>query len=156
MIRTYYQQLRDENWLKPDRHLTVQRVVYNDPVARHVQHQLVPLVSSIVGADMKPSFSYAVEYQGGAELPRHIDREQCEYTMSLFVEYLPAPADDICPWPLTIHHPEGDVVLHQARGGGVLFRGRKLPHSRAPLESGASAMLFFLCYVDEGFEGSLS
>ena len=156
IVRRYFLYLRDGNWLKPDRHQTCQKIVQNDPVSRHVQDGLVPLVTKLVGRTVKPSFSYATEYHGEAPLPRHTDRAQCEYTMSLFVDFDPQPGSDMCPWPLIVHHADGDQEYRQTRGGSLLFKGRVLEHSRPPLPPGARAMLFFLCFVHEDFTGPLN
>ena len=47
---------------------------------------------------VKPTYCYASVYRGGAALGAHMDRRQCEYTLSLLVEQEPASRE---PWPLT-------------------------------------------------------
>jgi hypothetical protein len=148
-IQTWYSLLRDGNWLKPDRHQTVQKIVRDDPVARCVQAALVPMVSAIVGRRVTPGLSYASLYHDGADLPRHTDRSDCEYALSLFVDYQPDPGSELCPWPLIVHHTDRDRTYHQARGGGLLFSGHALEHSRPPLPEGASAMIFMMAFAGE-------
>lgn len=154
-IRAWYRLLADSGWLKPDRHQTSQRIIHNDPVARHVQFALTPLLTRLADRPVKPSFSYATEYHSGGNLPRHTDRAQCEWTFSIFLDFEPDPGGEVCPWPLIVHATAGDREFRQERGGALLFRGRQLEHSRPCLRPGDKALLFFLCYVAEEFEGSL-
>lgn len=155
ILRRWYRVLSDSQWLKPDRHLTTQKVVHNDPVTRALQRALQPQVERVTGMRLKQSFSYVTEYHSGAPLPRHTDREQCEFTLSIYADYDPAPADGICPWPLVVHAESGDVSLHMPAFAGVLFRGRRLPHSRPALPEGHRAWLILMCFVKHDFAGPL-
>ena len=90
----------------------------------------------------------------GAALPVHTDRHQCEYSLSLLVDF-DGPAGERSPWPLRFH-PEGStpVSLHQFRGEAVIYRGPVIPHSRPELEAEFSTSIF-LHYVDAEFAGPL-
>ena len=154
-LRAFYRSLSDGDWLHKITGDIHRLTIHNDPAARRVQHALTPYFAALLGREIKPSYSYASEYFDESALPRHIDREQCEFTFSLYLDYLPDTGDDRCPWPITIHTPKGDSVAHQSRGGGVLFLGRALPHSRPPLPPGHRARLVFLHYVPATFSGSL-
>jgi hypothetical protein len=155
VLRGWYRVLSDGQWLKPDGHLTTQKVIHSDPVTRVLQRALLPQVERLSGAQLKPSFSYVTEYHSSAPLPRHTDREQCEFTLSIYADYEPAPADGICPWPLVLHTESGEIRLHTPSFGGVLFRGRKIPHSRPELPEGHRARLILLCFVERDFAGPL-
>ena len=154
-VRSFYRTLADGGWTTFDREQTGRRVIHNDPVGRHVLCALTPLIGQLVRAPVKPSYSFAAEYRAGDELPRHTDRAQCEYTVSLFVDHRPGGEGEPCPWPLVIHALDGDVVAGQPAGGGPIFRGRELPHSRPPLGAGQTSQMLFLHYVPADFAGSL-
>lgn len=154
-VRQFYRILSQGGWIRQEQGSTARRIIHNDPVARHILEGLTPAVAAVAQAPVKPSYSYAAEYGPGQALPRHVDRAQCEYTISLFLDHRPAAPGDACPWPLTIHAPDGDVVVRQPAGGGPLFRGRELPHSRPPLPEGQQSQMLFLHYVPADFCGPL-
>ncbi len=131
--------------------------LHNDAAGRVVQRSLLPAVEALVGAPVKPSYSYASLYREGATLPVHTDRQQCEYTLSLLIDHSPLPADGISPWGLQIHPRSGAAPIDcfQSLGGGMLFRGRELPHGRKTLPPDETCWTLLVHYVDADFAGSL-
>lgn len=155
-LSAFYAALGEGDWLDVGTgEDSGQRGIHNDPAARRLHMALTPYFAALFGQDIKPSYTYAREYYREGALLRHMDRPQCEFTFSLYVDYQPEPAGDLCPWPLIVHAPGGDIVTRQPRSGGLVIRGRTLPHSRPPLPPGHRAMMVFLHYVDAGFAGSL-
>lgn len=155
-LGAFYAALSDGDWFEQSDDPDARRkIIHNDPAARRIHHALTPAMSVLAGQSLKPSYTFASEYGGETALARHTDREQCEYTFSLYVDYAPDPGSNLCPWPLTVHAPEGDRDMHQTLGGGLLMRGRTLPHSRPPLPPGHRARMAFLHYVPVDFTGSL-
>ena len=133
------------------------RHLHNDPAGRVVQRALLPAVEALVGGPVIPSYSFASLYREGAMLPVHKDREQCEYTLSLLIDHQPVPADGISPWALQVHarRDAEPVDCFQSLGGGILFRGRDLPHGRKPLAAGETCWTLLVHYVNAGYAGSL-
>jgi hypothetical protein len=129
-------------------------VAHNEVVARFWHHQLTGLIARVAGEPLKPSYVYFASYAGGASLPVHVDREQCEVTVSLLVDFEPAPRGT-SPWPLIVETPGGDVAIHQAIGDAAVLRGRRLPHRRDPLDAGRRSTSIFFHYVPTRFSGSL-
>jgi hypothetical protein len=129
-------------------------VAYNEPVARFFHHQLTAVVSVIAGEPVKPSYAYLAAYLSGAELKKHTDREQCEFSVSLCLDFSPEPEGET-PWPLCLDTREGEVKVHQALGDGLFYRGTRLPHYRDALAEGCSSTSIFFHYVSAGFTGSL-
>ncbi len=127
--------------------------INNDPLGRALLHRLTPVIEQVVGRSLRQSYSFAMDYGPGAELMPHIDRAQCEYTVSLFIDYLPPPADGRSPWPLEVELSPGDgfTPFFQAPGDGVLFRGRELRHGRPPLAEQARCLVLMLHWVDADF-----
>ncbi len=154
-LRSYYRMINLNGWLRLRDDGARRRSVHNDPLARLLQSRLAPYFSALIGHELRPSFAYTGHYEDQTPLNRHLDRSQCEFTFSMLVEYNPDFTGEACPWPLLVHTEAGDVVLHQQYGGGVLFRGRTLEHSRPPLPEGHTAQLVFLCFVLPDFAGSL-
>lgn len=126
---------------------------HNENAARSVHRQLTDLISNLAGEPVKPSYAYVVSYQGGAKLTEHVDREQCEFSVSLLLDYTPdclGPS----PWPLCLR--AGRVVrISQRIGEALLYRGRSLPHFRNRLADHATSTLMLLHYVPRDFAGPL-
>lgn len=127
--------------------------IHGEGVARFFHHQLTSQIERIVGRPIKPSYVYVASYVSGARLDPHTDREQCEYTVSLLVDYT-APRDGPAGWPLHLHAGD-DVSLAQRVGDCALFRGRDLPHWRNPLDEGCTSTSILLHYVPAEFSGPL-
>jgi hypothetical protein len=124
-------------------------------VTRFFHLQLTEAVSQLVGEAVKPSYVYFASYQGGAELKRHTDREQCEFSLTFCLDYAPEPAG-ATPWPLHLDTPRSRVTVQQALGDALLYRGRELPHYRDRLPDGHTSTSIFFHYVCADFRGSLS
>ncbi|HEV7642727.1 MAG TPA: hypothetical protein VGO50_02185 [Pyrinomonadaceae bacterium] len=145
----------------------------NEPLARFFHRSLTPLMSKLVGAEIKPSYCYAASYREGADLRPHVDREACEYSFSLQVDYEPEPADGISPWPLWLStrilyenvenghslewsdcppddKTERSILL--GNGDCLAYRGRALAHYRYELPQGHRSTSLFFHYVPLDFD----
>lgn len=129
-------------------------VAYNDPVARFFHRQITIPLSAVAGEAVKPSYVYLASYLSGAELKKHVDREQCEFSITLCLDFSPEP-DLASPWPIRLDTPTGTVTVYQALGDGLAYRGTRLPHYRFPLGNGQTSTSIFFHYVAAGFAGSL-
>ena len=129
-------------------------VAYNDPVARFFHHDIAATLSAVAGESLKPSYVYLASYLSGAELKKHTDREQCEFSVTLCLDFSPEPAL-ATPWPLRLDTPNGTVTVYQALGDGLAYRGTRLPHYRGPLGEGQTSTSIFFHYVGSDFTGSL-
>lgn len=129
-------------------------LIHNDPVARFFHHQLTTRISQIVGEPIQPSYAYIIRYRSGAELSRHTDRAQCEFTISLCLDFVPEPKD-VAPWPISVETPDSTVVVKQSLGDSLLFCGRELPHYRAKLGENKQSTALLFHFVSRDFKGSL-
>ncbi|HEY1676245.1 MAG TPA: hypothetical protein VGG04_00930 [Candidatus Sulfotelmatobacter sp.] len=129
-------------------------VAHNDPVARFFHHQIASRLSAIAGLPLKPSYVYIASYLSGAELKKHTDREQCEYSVTFCLDFSPEPPL-ATPWPIQLDTPGGRVTVYQALGDGLAYRGTRLPHYRSPLGEGQTSTSIFFHYVAEDFSGPL-
>jgi len=131
----------------------VRLVINDDPVGRALLRQILPIIQSIVGRPIRESYTFAAEYSGGVALRMHTDRLQCEYTISLLLDYAPLAPGACSPWSLDILVPGQPQPLrfHQARGGGILFKGREFEHGRTALPADARCLVLMLHYVDADF-----
>ncbi|MGA8187307.1 MAG: hypothetical protein WB776_05180 [Candidatus Sulfotelmatobacter sp.] len=129
-------------------------VAHNECVARYFHHQIANAVSAIVGEPVKPSYVYLASYLSGAELKKHTDRQQCEFSVTLCLDFSPEP-ERATSWPLRLDTPEGTVTVYQALGDGLVYRGTKVPHYRDALGKGYTSTSIFFHYVPLDFSGSL-
>src|SRR5258705_7366947 len=83
--------------------------LHSEMMATFLHLQLRDLVGQIAGEPVKPSFVYLGSYREGAMLPRHMDRPQCEFSISFLVDYSPEP-DGPCGWPLYLENPSTSVA----------------------------------------------
>lgn len=155
-LRRYYRrQIRTGAFPLGDEQSALRHVAHNEPVARFFHHQLAGIMSATAGEPVKPSYVYFASYQGGAELERHTDREQCEFSITFCVDYTPEP---VCAtdWPIHLDTPQGTVIVYQAIGDALLYRGCRVPHYRKRLWRGATSSSIFFHYVRRDFPGPLN
>jgi hypothetical protein len=123
-------------------------------VARFFHHQLANTISAIAREAIKPSYVYLASYLSGAELKKHTDREQCEFSISLCLDFSPEP-QLATSWPIRLDTPQGTVTVYQALGDGLVYRGVKVPHYRNVLADEHTSTSIFFHYVAEDFAGRL-
>jgi hypothetical protein len=154
-LRRYYRhQLRTGQLHFGDSQSPLRYVSYNDPVARFFHQQLTGAIAAFAGEPLKPSYVYLASYKEGAILEEHTDREQCDFSVTLCLDYAPEPRR-ATPWPIHLHKKSGKVTVFQAIGDALLYRGCRVPHSRDTLPEGHTSTSIFFHYVREDFAGSL-
>jgi hypothetical protein len=137
-----------------DRQSPRRYVSYNDSVARFFHHHMTATLSAVAGEPLKPSYVYLASYLSGAELKKHTDREQCEFSVTLCLDFSPEPALET-PWPIRLETPTSTVAVYQSIGDGLVYRGTRLPHYRTRLGEGQTSTSIFFHYVAADFAGSL-
>jgi len=130
-------------------------VAHNESVARFFHHQIANTISLIAGEPVKPSYVYLASYLSGAELRKHKDREQCEFSVTFCLDFTPEPRQ-ATPWPIRLDTPKGKVTVFQALGDGLVYRGTQVPHYRDVLPAGQTSTSIFFHYVPAGFSGPLT
>lgn len=154
-LRRYYRhQIRRGAITLGDHQSSRRYVAHNESVARFFHHQITNAVSAIVGEPIKPSYVYLASYLAGAELRKHTDRAQCEFSVTLCLDFSPEP-DLATPWPIRLDTAEGSVTIYQGLGDGLVYRGTQVPHSRSVLAQGYTSTSIFFHYVPADFSGSL-
>jgi hypothetical protein len=129
-------------------------VAHNESVARFFHHQVTNAVSAIVGEAIKPSYVYLASYLSGAELKKHTDRQQCEFSVTFCLDFSPEP-ERATSWPIRLDTSEGTVAVYQVLGDGLVYRGMKVPHYREVLAEGHASTSIFFHYVPADFSGPL-
>jgi len=127
---------------------------HDESVARFFHHQIAKAIGAVVGEAIKPSYVYLASYLSGADLKKHIDREQCEFSVTLCLDFSPEP-QLATSWPIRLDTPEGTVTVYQALGDSLVYRGTKVPHYRHVLAEGHISTSIFFHYVPADFSGEL-
>ncbi len=154
-LRRYYRHLIRSGALRlGDDQSSRRYFAHNEPVARFFHLQLASKLNRVFGRAVKPSYVYMASYLEGAELKKHVDREQCEFSVTLCVDFSPESVVS-SSWPIVLDTPSGTATVYQALGDGLAYRGTQLPHYRAPLGKGRTSTSIFFHYVDADFEGRL-
>jgi hypothetical protein len=101
--------------------------VYASAATDALLDKLCAPVSSRIGMELLPTFSYLRIYEIGQSLPLHVDRAECEVTVTLTVDY---KSDAL--WPLYLMAEDRIVDVKLDRGDALIFDGTKLRHWRRP------------------------
>ena len=154
-LRRYYRHLIRTGAIKLGDGQSPRRyVAYNEPVARFFHCQIAATLSAVAGQPLKPSYVYMASYLSGAELKKHTDREQCDFSVTLCLDFSPEPALETS-WPIHLDTSGGTSTVYQALGDALAYRGIRLPHYRGVLREGQTSTSIFFHYVRADFAGSL-
>jgi hypothetical protein len=154
-LRRYYRHaIRQGSICLGDEQSPRRYVAHNESVARFFHHQIANAVSAVVGEAIKPSYVYLASYLSGAELKKHTDRQQCEFSVTLCLDFSPEP-ELATSWPIRLDTGESTVTVYQALGDGLVYRGTRVPHYRSVLAEGHTSTSVFFHYVPAEFAGSL-
>lgn len=154
-IRRYVGELIERNVVTLGDGQVSQRYVYhNDPHLAHLHESITPLVSTLSRKPMRASYRYLSAYTTGSELQVHTDREQCEVTVSVLVDYSPLVGEK-APWPIYLRCPSATMAVFQSVGEALVFRGQDVPHFREKIQAGHSCIVVLFHYVDATYQGSL-
>ena len=155
-LRRYYRHMIRTGRVYLGDNQSVRRyVAHNESVTRFFHHQIATTVGAVVGEPVKPSYVYLASYLGGAELKKHTDREQCEFSVSLCLDFSPEPAHQTS-WPIRLDTPRASITVYQALGDGLVYRGTRVPHYRDPLPQSHTSTSIFFHYVPLEFSGPLN
>lgn len=115
---------------------------YAAPFTESMLLYLKEKIESIVNKNLEVTYSYMRIYYSNAELERHIDRESCEYSITLCIK------NDVKPWDIWFETKNGEVSISLQEGDMIIYKGMELPHWRKKYE-GNEQIQFFLHYIDK-------
>jgi PKHD-type hydroxylase len=108
----------------------------NLPVANIMLGLLTGRLSYECGKRLLPTYSYTRLYNAGNELKSHIDRESCEWSVTINLS-------QTAPWPIYMN----DTPITLEPGDGAIYQGNLVKHHREPFR-GIETIQMFLHYVD--------
>ncbi len=119
--------------------------VYEDACYAEVHKLLSEQLSGLLGIELIATFNAVRLYTHKANLPKHRDRDACEYSLSVPIDY---SGNEL--WPLYLADNEQDEQGHSVSlkiGDGVMMQGANLYHWRKPLKNQWQIQAFFF-FVD--------
>lgn len=153
-LRDYCCRSAEQGWLRKGDFQSQRWVRSYDLAIKSVQLAMEPLISRIAVRHWRPcksSFCYVGVYNRGDVLPRHQDRDQCRWNISLCFGSEPAQA---C-YPIYLETETGIHEVNLRPGDCLLYSGKDTWHWRDHFTTGQMHAACFLFYVDEDFEGTL-
>jgi hypothetical protein len=177
-MRRFYRQFVSQGFMPFEDAQSRRFYQHNEPLSAYFHQQIACLMSIIVGEKVIPSYVYAASYIDKADLAPHLDRAQCEFSISFQVDYLPEIENHLSPWGLfltpSVSNADGTFSCHSnefpakneaedkntavylASGDGLIYKGRELVHYRYPLTAGHQSTSLFFHYVPKNFDGQLN
>lgn len=158
-LQDYFGALIDEGHLRFADPQSRRYYRHSEPMAVWLHQQIAPFIAGLIDTPVKPSYVFLAGYVPGSDLRPHVDRAQCEYTLSLNIDLTVdgrPSARRADAWPLCVDDLRGRTVpVRLAPGDALLFKGRELTHYRAPLPAGRRAISVFFHFVGVDFDGQL-
>lgn len=125
--------------------------IYGDPCFDTLLLKSAPLIAKNINIDLTPTYSYARIYYKDAKLKPHIDRYECEHSVSLFLG-----GDYNSSWPFYFNCLHGSCFSVSLNiGDCIVYKGNQIRHWRENFE-GNNHYQVFLHYVEtQGKYGNL-
>ncbi len=150
-LRIYYRKLTRLGLLKlGDSQSPLRYVAHNEPVASLLHYLISPMIGNILQKKVKPSYCYSSVYTQGSELPPHIDRPQCEYSVTMCIDHTPEMPLNT-NWPLYLNVNGKTIAVEFGIGQCLLYKGREIQHYRKKLNNAQTSTYIFFHYVDQEF-----
>jgi hypothetical protein len=152
-MRRYIRAREREGYLEHDANHARRLRSYNDVLATHLHRQTAHVIRQVTGASVVPSFSYVSRYLAGTKLDRHVDRDQCHFTLSCLIDSKHG-LDLGRSSPLHLESRGKTREVRLELGEAIVYEGRKVPHWREVMRPGEEQTTLLLFYVPVGFTGS--
>ena len=173
-LRNYFREYVRNGFMPfGDNQVNLRYYQHDEPLAVFFHENLTKVMSLVAGEEVQPSYVYAASYKEGAKLKPHTDREQCEYSFSFQVDYLPEQENHLSTWGLFVKElEEGEAhtseefpaenqsedtnkAVYLKSGDALIYKGCELVHYRYELPQGHQSTSLFFHYVPVNFEGQL-
>ncbi|MCW3072751.1 MAG: hypothetical protein JWO44_2641 [Bacteroidetes bacterium] len=117
--------------------------VYGDKLSESLLLQLQPMLEKTLERQLIPTYSLIRIYSKGDELYRHKDRDACEISCTMTINY-----DGEKLWPICIESNQQELKINLDRGDFMVYKGREVLHWRNKFETGEYWVQIFLHFVD--------
>eukprot|EP01062_Namystynia_karyoxenos_P054549 TRINITY_DN4497_c1_g3_i1.p1 TRINITY_DN4497_c1_g3~~TRINITY_DN4497_c1_g3_i1.p1 ORF type:complete len:753 (+),score=209.53 TRINITY_DN4497_c1_g3_i1:89-2347(+) len=172
VVQEVYRPMIRKGWMRWDGMDARRHTHHNGPMQRFLQAGILQQISRVAGYSLIPTYVYMGAYWGHTYLRPHLDREQCEYTLSITVDAhpeagacglgvadqpnkVPERGYSDSPFRRNVLPPEANrILVPQYLGDGALIRGRAVLHWRET--DAVNCTQFFFHYVLDSFTGDLN
>ena len=119
--------------------------VVKDKILKVFHEMMAKEVSLHVGKELIPTYLYGRIYKKGADVYRHTDRPECEYSVSLTLD----SSEEDKSWPIFFKAKDDkEYKVEMNAGDAVIYKGQEVEHWRnEKLEKDWQTQLF-LHFVD--------
>lgn len=135
------QNFNPDNYQVPNAHSK-----YADPAMESLLLKILPVMQKNTGLSLYPTYSFYRIYRSGDILEPHKDRESCEISATICLNYSYDPEQ--YDWPIVMNEQK----ISMLPGSMVIYRGIELEHSRQefnpPNAENDWHVQAFLHYVD--------
>jgi hypothetical protein len=125
--------------------------VYCDSITESILLQLKPDIERYTNMKLIPTYSYLRVYEPGQKLVMHRDRESCEISATLTLDFKYNDVNSDYRWPLKIITRDGkEKEIYFENGDCLIYKGCELDHGRDIFMAGKNSVQVqvFLHYVD--------
>ena len=134
---------KNEKLQEGDGQVDKSKTIYGDPAFDTLLAMACGPLSEIIQVDLYPTYTYARIYLNDSELLPHIDRPECEHSVSICLF-----KEDGVNWPLYFQKENNEVESVELEiGDAVVYRGSELAHWREKYV-GKNHYQLFMHYVD--------
>lgn len=132
-------------------------ICHNDVLCRSLHVEFSKVLTPLFPEPVKRSYCYLGIYHSQAKLPKHTDREQCRWNVSVVLDSSPEILNLNDSWPIFLEpFPSRSIRLDAVIGDAIVYRGDKIPHWRDSLPARFTQVsICFFHYVREAFSGPL-
>jgi len=144
-LRNYFDLLNRNDQVpnKGDAQVAKSVGIYGDPAFDTLMLMGQAMVEEVVGKKLLPTYTYARIYFNGADLLPHVDRDECEHSVSLSLG-----GQSELVWPLWFKNGEAEPeYAAMYEGDAVIYQGNKVHHWRDAFE-GETQFQVFMHYVE--------
>lgn len=144
-LRNYFDLLHRNDQVpnKGDAQVAKSVGIYGDPAFDTLMLMCQSMVEDVVGKKLLPTYTYARIYFNGADLLPHVDRDECEHSVSLSLG-----GQSELVWPLWFKNEEAEPeYAAMYEGDAVIYQGNKVHHWRDAFE-GTTQFQVFMHYVE--------
>ena len=144
-LRNYFDLLHRNDQVpnKGDAQVAKSVGIYGDPAFDTLMLMGQSIVEEVVGKKLLPTYTYARIYFNGADLLPHLDRDECEHSVSLS---LGGQCEAL--WPLWFKNGEAEPeYAAMYEGDAVIYQGNTVHHWRDAFE-GETQFQIFMHYVE--------
>lgn len=118
---------------------------YGDSLLLSVQRIIEPAINDLI-----PTYSFGRIYKKGSILRMHTDRDQCEVSVSVCLDYIGDQS-----WPFVVVTNQGEVEeVCIGVGDAIIYQGNKVAHGRDCILENDESVHMFLHYVKKNGDHS--